>query len=457
MISILCPTRSRSGQLRKMVESARNTATKPIEIVVYVDEDDPKTMATVLDLDLKYMVGPRLWYMTEYWNVLVPLASGDILLQGNDDVIFRTKGWDVMVQDAFDACPDKILMVHGNDLGGNRESAGPHPFVSRKWVDTLGYFIAPYFSSDFGDTWINDIANALGRRKYIPFVMEHMHYIWGKADIDQTTKDRQERHTMDKPENVFDALQPIRELDTEKLRAVTKGVQPKDPKLSLMILTQPSRAAFLAKLLDRLKPQVAKYPDVVIDIRMFDGNLSLGANRERMRQASRGEYICFIDDDDLVPEDYLAKIYPLLDGVDQIGFRVQCYIDGEPLSKTFHSLKYKSWSADKDGHYRDISHINPMRRVLALQVSMDGGVGEDSRWSDAMRQLNIVKTEHYIDEVMYLYYYRNNKTDAYTPRQQQKKEGGHGFRHPVCPKCESDATCLAGGMRQCNQCGARWV
>lgn len=458
MISLLLPSRGRPRELQRMIESVRSTAVNEIEIIVRFDDDDQKSIIATQLSGIKILVGPRLREITKYWNECFDACHGDIVAQMNDDVIFRTPGWDVTIENAFAECPDQILMVHGNDLGGQRDKFGPHPFVSRKWIETLGYFIAPYFSSDYGDTFINDLANALGRRKYLPFVIEHMHFIWGKAEVDQTTRERLERHDADNPQMLYDALAAIRDIDAGKLRAVMNGIQQPDPKLSIMILTQPSRATFLARLLARLRPQIADYPDVAIDIRIFDRGLSLGANREAMRQAARGRYLVFIDDDDLIAEDYIAKIYPLLDGVDQIGFQVQCYIDGQPLSKTYHSLKYPCWTSDKNGHYRDISHINPMRRELALKVPMEGGTGEDSRWSDAMRELKIVKTEHYIDLIMYFYYFRNSKADAYTPMQILiHNEEKRGFRYPVCPKCKSTATGLAGGMRRCNQCGAAWI
>lgn len=184
-------------------------------------------------------------------------------------------------------------------------------------------------------------------------------------------------------------------------------------KWSILILTQPSRTEFLKRLLAMLEPQTAPFPDQIgIAIRVCDRELSLGENRQKMLEGAAGEYVCFVDDDDLVAPDYVAKILPLLDGVDYIGFRLSLYNDGRPQSPTFHSLKYPNWFADAKGLYRDISHVNPIRRQLAIMCPMSGARGEDCRWSDAMRAKNVVKTEHFIDEVMYHYYYRSNKSDG---------------------------------------------
>lgn len=127
------------------------------------------------------------------------------------------------------------------------------------------------------------------------------------------------------------------------------------------------------------------------------------------------DYINFVDDDDLVAPDYVSSIYPLLGEVDYVGFQLQLYNGGPEQNlkqkPTYHSLRYKLWHDDDNGYYRDISHLNPIKRELAVQAVMEGGGGEDARWADSMRTLGIVKTEHYVDRVMYHYYWRAEKND----------------------------------------------
>lgn len=192
-------------------------------------------------------------------------------------------------------------------------------------------------------------------------------------------------------------------------------------KWSIMVLTQTSRAKFLRRLLDVLDPQVEKFKDQVhVDVRMFDPSLSLGDNREVMRQDSMGEYLCFIDDDDLVPQDYVATILPLLDGIDYIGFPIKIFMDSVLERTAYHSLQYPGWTTKGGVHYRDISHLNPMRRDLALLCPMEGGVAEDFRWAYAMRQTGMVRHEHYIDRPMYDYLFRRNKSAPPAPVRTEK-------------------------------------
>jgi glycosyltransferase involved in cell wall biosynthesis len=182
-------------------------------------------------------------------------------------------------------------------------------------------------------------------------------------------------------------------------------------KWDLLVLSQPSRIRFLWQLLEILKPQIHAKP-VEIKIRQFDPAISLGENRNILRRQSTAEYVSFLDDDDLVTNDFVAKILPLLDGVDQVSFNCLIYRNWTKLPMAYHSLKYGNWFQDDNGFYRDISHIaSVMRRELAIRVPMEGGIGEDWRWSQEMRKLGIVKTEHHVEEPLYHYIERHQKND----------------------------------------------
>jgi len=187
-------------------------------------------------------------------------------------------------------------------------------------------------------------------------------------------------------------------------------------KWSILVLTQPSRTEFLRRLMDNLAPQVAKFPDVEIVTTLFDKRFSIGKNRGMMITAASGEYVNFIDDDDLVADDYVDSIRPLMDGVDYIGFQAKYHADGVYCGKlSYHSLEYKGWFENDSGYFRDISHLNPMRKELAIAGQMeryDGTFYEDHAWADLLRFLGIVKTEHVVSKPMYFVYYRLHKDDG---------------------------------------------
>ena len=183
------------------------------------------------------------------------------------------------------------------------------------------------------------------------------------------------------------------------------------PKWTILTLTQPSRSEYLRRLTDCLAPQLQERPEVWWFAATSWAKYSLGENRQKMIEGAMSEYICFVDDDDLVAPDYVSTILPLLDR-DYVGFKVQLYNDGVPDLPTYHSLVYDHWFQNEHGYYRHISHLNPIRRELALLSPMEGGVGEDHRWADRLYATGKVRTEHFIDRVMYHYYSRSVKNDA---------------------------------------------
>lgn len=217
MISLLVPSRGRPDQLVGMWESAHATAAHPeqIELVVYRDDDDPTEPPDLGDATV--ITGPRI-VLSEMWNRCAEQATGEILWHGNDDVLFRSAGWDTAVEAAFAAVPDRIVLVHGRD-GFQDAALGTLSFLHRRWCDTVGYFLPPYFSSDYNDLWISEVADLLGRRVFLPDVFtEHMHPIIGKGEWDQTHQDRLERGAQDNVGQLYQDLAPQRADDVRKLR-----------------------------------------------------------------------------------------------------------------------------------------------------------------------------------------------------------------------------------------------
>lgn len=224
MISLLTPTRGRMAQLRQMVSSAIDTAEGKIEIIVYKDKDD-----TSYDLPKGAEWGPQVkmfsterTLMSKYWNLAYEKAKGDIFMQCADDIVFRTKGWDTIVKDTFEQYPDRIVLVYGDDGNPDFKFHGTHSFLHRNWVEAVGYFVPPYFSSDFTDTWINEVAEGIGRKRHVKILTEHMHPAFGKGAIDLTHAEKYVRHWKDKMPELYESKADERKEDMEKLRKVMK-------------------------------------------------------------------------------------------------------------------------------------------------------------------------------------------------------------------------------------------
>lgn len=224
LISLLVPTRGRPAQCASMWRSAIHMAVEPddVELVLYFDLDDPEERRYTEWLgcqgeNVVNLTGPRI-ILSETWNRCAETAAGEILWHGNDDVIFRSEGWDKRVREAFRQVPDRIALVHGRDgiHDGGMATLG---FLHRRWVETTGYFVPPYFSSDYNDTWNSQVADMLGRRVFLPEVYtEHMHPAVGKAELDQTHRERLTRHSQDNVDALYASLQHERVAWADRLR-----------------------------------------------------------------------------------------------------------------------------------------------------------------------------------------------------------------------------------------------
>lgn len=169
-------------------------------------------------------------------------------------------------------------------------------------------------------------------------------------------------------------------------------------KWTIAILTVPERSMDLERITGILERQIAGRTDIEMLIARQDWGI--GEKRQWCLDIARGEYFCFVDDDDLVAHDYVDTIYPLLDGVDYVGFRVQHYLNGRKSKPTFHSLRYDGWSEDVDGYRRNVSHLNPIRVEIARQGRFAGDYGEDYAWAQQVHPA----TEHYVDRPLYFYF-----------------------------------------------------
>jgi hypothetical protein len=223
-ISVLLPTRGRPTNVRRLMDSVTGTAVQDVEVVLYVDEDDPTQqqvwdMADEDDMPMIVLRGPRI-ILSSCWNLCAEAATNDIMMHCGDDIIFRTFGWDQLVVAAFEQVADKIALVHGRD-GIHDGTLATHGFLHRRWVETTGYLVPPLFASDYNDLWLSDVANALGRRIFLPDVYtEHMHPAVGKAELDQTHRERLARHAADDCDQIWRDTAHLRDADVAKLRAV---------------------------------------------------------------------------------------------------------------------------------------------------------------------------------------------------------------------------------------------
>jgi len=165
-IALLCPTRGRPEQFKRMIESAYSTATKEnIQVFVALDKHDFETYPKdALDKAAKVLIMPDLVPTGYLFNKLSMKAYKregiKIFMLAADDMVFTTPCWDEALLNHYNALGNKIHVYHLQD---SRDANGtPHPIATREYIEALGYFVSPIFMHWFADTWTVEIARANG-------------------------------------------------------------------------------------------------------------------------------------------------------------------------------------------------------------------------------------------------------------------------------------------------------
>lgn len=157
-IAILCPTRKRPEQLKRMVKSAFATASSPDNIRIYVafDKDEFESYLPVTN-DCQVIFMPHGMPTAHKWNLLAELAmkmdSNTHFMVAGDDMVFATPCWDKAVLDAYERKPHVYHLLDSRHADGT-----PHPIVTREYIEAMGYFVPPLFMHWFIDTWTVEIA-----------------------------------------------------------------------------------------------------------------------------------------------------------------------------------------------------------------------------------------------------------------------------------------------------------
>jgi glycosyltransferase involved in cell wall biosynthesis len=183
-------------------------------------------------------------------------------------------------------------------------------------------------------------------------------------------------------------------------------------KLSILIPTLHRRKQYFDRIEKILNSQLTDKVEILTEI--DNGELSIGAKRNKLMNRAKGDYTCFVDDDDLVSSDYIQKILEAIKyDCDCVGIHLLHFNDGVLGGFTYHSLQYSKWFENKDSvlgvmrYYRNPNHINPIKRELALKCPFpDISMAEDKDFSTKI--LPYLHTEAYIHVPIYYYMFRSH-------------------------------------------------
>src|SRR5688572_3266855 len=108
--------------------------------------------------------------------------------------------------------------------------------------------------------------------------------------------------------------------------------------------------------MEHLTKMAEKHPVEIIAY-WNNGERPIGKIRQDLLAEAKGEYVCFIDDDDWVPDYYLDEIFWALDE-DYVGFKVQVWERDQITGEATHSIKHGVWHQEGDKFFRGVTHLN---------------------------------------------------------------------------------------------------
>lgn len=184
------------------------------------------------------------------------------------------------------------------------------------------------------------------------------------------------------------------------------------PLLNILICHIPERYDFLKRLNGILDPQLTPEVKVIIDDSRYK---KIGRKRNDLLARADSKYVCFIDDDDRISDNY---IHLLTEGMkrnpDCCSLTGVITEDGENPLVFEHSIKYNAYKTNPDKepvrYERYPNHLNVIRTEIAKQFKFpETNHGEDTDWATQVFKAGVLKTEHEIKEVIYYYDYRRKK------------------------------------------------
>lgn len=177
--------------------------------------------------------------------------------------------------------------------------------------------------------------------------------------------------------------------------------------LSILIPTLPERYLLLRRLTSLLERTKTDQ----VEIRIHDagrGVMTTGEKRNKLIETAQGEYFCFVDDDDLVPEYYISELLKAIESKPDVVTFIG-YMTTDKANRQNFTIKLGSDYVTKNNHhYRFPNHLCCFKRELVKHRKFPHtNIGEDYLWAVGLQPL--LKTEVHINRDMYFYEFDSKK------------------------------------------------
>jgi len=186
--------------------------------------------------------------------------------------------------------------------------------------------------------------------------------------------------------------------------------------LAILIPTLPVRVNKYARLVNKLNEQIIRHGliDKIQIVSFCDTkDYLVGHKRNELVRLSLAKYICFIDDDDDISDNYISKVYNAsLSDVDCVTFWGEYRTNNKVKNISF-NLDYKHDSETSDCYLRYPNHLSLVKRSIALKCPFPlKNFGGDYDYSLLLKKH--LKTQVHIREKLYFYNFNSatSQTDS---------------------------------------------
>jgi len=182
-------------------------------------------------------------------------------------------------------------------------------------------------------------------------------------------------------------------------------------KLAILIPTLPERKKVFDRLYYLLTEQCLNTEGSIGIIYNDNGReVPTGTKRNALIRDARlmdAEYICMVDDDDMVTPDYIQSImHGVNQGVDVVTFNGYMTTNGS--HRVDFEIRLGEAYEERNGkYYRYPNHLCAFKRTLVEHVPFEPiYMGEDFKWATQIRDRGLLKNSYHIDKQIYHYDYR---------------------------------------------------
>jgi glycosyltransferase involved in cell wall biosynthesis len=163
----------------------------------------------------------------------------------------------------------------------------------------------------------------------------------------------------------------------------------------------------LKKLIYELHRQISKnYAEEIVEIIVDSDNMnkSVGKKRNDLIEKAQGEFICFIDDDDFVSENYLSTIlYHLNSSIDILLIAIEHIENGVNKPKIIPSLYIDNLNTGEAVFKTNHFHLCPHKKSIARNVLFECvNFAEDMFYSQKM--VRHINNSFLISQPLYIYF-----------------------------------------------------